>query len=218
MRPITEFANRIVTGDCIAVLKTMPEASVDLVLADPPYLVNYRDREGRNFYANDDNSVWVKPAFAELYRVLKPDRFCVCFYGWSKAERFLAGWKAAGFYPVGHLVWAKHYQSKAKFVGYRHECAYVLAKGDPPKPGLILPDVLEWQYSGDVLHPAQKPLLALVPLILAFSGLRDLVLDPFAGSGTTAVAAQLLGRQYIGIELDPGYAATAQERLRRVSA
>jgi adenine-specific DNA-methyltransferase len=89
-----------------------------------------------------------------------------------------------------------------------------------PKAGLDglrlrLPDVLEWRYTGNELHPSQKPVMAILPLVMAYSEKGDIVLDPFAGSGTTAVAAQALGRRYIGIELDPVYAAKANERLRR---
>jgi adenine-specific DNA-methyltransferase len=57
--------------------------------------------------------------------------------------------------------------------------------------------------------------MAILPLIMAFSEKGDIVLDPFVGSGTTAVAAQQLGRRFIGIELDPMYASTAEERVRR---
>ena len=57
--------------------------------------------------------------------------------------------------------------------------------------------------------------MAILPLVMAFSEQGDIVLDPFAGSGTTAVAAAQLGRRFIGIELDPEYAAKAQERVRR---
>jgi site-specific DNA-methyltransferase (adenine-specific) len=100
-------------------------------------------------------------------------------------------------------------------VRYSHEQAYLLAKGTPLKPRVALRDVLEWRYSGDGLHPTQKPVMALVPPILAFSAVGDIVLDPFVGSGTTAVASRTLGRRYIGIEIDPKYARLAEERLRR---
>jgi adenine-specific DNA-methyltransferase len=60
--------------------------------------------------------------------------------------------------------------------------------------------------------------MAIVPLVLAFSERRDIVFDPFAGSGTTCVAAAQMGRRYIGIEIDPTYAALAQERLQKMSA
>lgn len=53
----------------------------------------------------------------------------VSFYGWNRVDRFMAAWKNAGFSVVGHLVFTKTYTSKAAYVGYRHECAYILAKG-----------------------------------------------------------------------------------------
>jgi adenine-specific DNA-methyltransferase len=80
---------------------------------------------------------------------------------------------------------------------------------------MALRDVLEWQYTGDELHPTQKPVMALLPLIMAYSQRGDIVLDPFAGSGSTAVAAQALGRRFIGIELEPMYAQVATERVMR---
>lgn len=214
MTHLTELRSGIIEGDCISALKTMPPESVDLVVTDPPYLVRYRARDGRRI-ANDDNADWLAPSFAEISRVLKYDRFCVSFYGWGQTDRFLAAWRGAGLRPVGHFVFVKSYYSQARFVRYRHECAYLLAKGEPEPPSIALPDVLDWRYSGDVLHPTQKPLLGILPLVLAFSRPGDLVLDPFAGSGTTALAAKLLARRYLGIELDARYAHLARERLAK---
>jgi site-specific DNA-methyltransferase (adenine-specific) len=158
---------------------------------------------------------WLAPAFAHIYRVLKPDSFCVSFYGFPKAEAFLSAWRRCGFDIVGQLIWVKPYASAEKFVRYYHEQAYVLAKGRPAKPKVRLPSVLDWRYSGNELHPTQKPVMAMLPLVMAFSAKGDIVLDPFAGSGTTAVASQELGRRFIGIELDPDYAAKAQQRVRQ---
>jgi site-specific DNA-methyltransferase (adenine-specific) len=139
----------------------------------------------------------------------------VCFYGWNKVDRFFAAWKAAGFHAVGHLVWVKPYHSNGGYVRYSHEEAYLLAKGVPDTPPILLRDVLEWQYTGNTLHPTQKPVIAMLPVIMAFSRVRDIVLDPFVGSGTTAVAAKALGRRYIGIEIDPIIAQQAEERVRQ---
>jgi adenine-specific DNA-methyltransferase len=217
MHRIEDFENRIIAGDCVRVMLEMPAESVDLVVTDPPYLARYQSRDGRRV-ANDDPSTgseWLSASFEQIYRVLKPDRFCVSFYGWHQADRFLRAWRRAGFRPVGHLVWVKDYHSKERFLRYSHEAAYLLAKGDPPKPAIALRDVLEWQYTGDELHPTQKPVMAMLPLIMAYSQRGDIVLDPFAGSGTTAVAAQVLGRRFIGIELEPMYAQVATERVMR---
>jgi len=150
-----------------------------------------------------------------MQRSVKPDRFCVSFYGWNSVDRFFAAWKGAGFRPVGHLVFVKRYASKERFVAYTHESAYLLAKGNPKTPHMVLRDVLEWQYTGNERHPTEKPVMAMMLMVDAFSKPGDLVLDPFVGSGTTAVAAKRLSRRYIGIDIEPAYAVTAQDRLQR---
>ena len=213
MKPIETFVNRILLGDCVRVMGQMPEASVDCIVTDPPYRCRFQSRDGRTV-VNDDRDDWLIPAFAQMYRILKPDRFCVSFYGWHKVDTFFAAWKEAGFRPVGHLVFVKRYASKERFVAYTHEAAYLLAKGEPEKPHTMLKDVLAWHYTGNARHPTEKPITAMMRLVDAFSYPGDIVLDPFVGSGTTAVAAKRLRRRYIGIDIEPVYAVTAQERVR----
>jgi len=206
--------NRITNGDCLNLLRELPSASIDFVLTDPPYLVNYKSRDGRTI-ANDNDDAWLKPAFRQLFRVLRHNSFCISFYGWNKADKFIAAWREAGFRVVGHLAFIKRYTSSERFLRYQHENAYLLAKGNPQKPARTIPDVLEWKYSGNNLHPTQKPLCILTPLIESFSNPDDVVLDPFSGSGSVALAAKLSGRQYIGMELDKDYCELAQGRLAR---
>ena len=209
------FLNTITQGNCIDVMRQMPANSVDFILTDPPYLVNYRDRSGRTIQ-NDAKADWLKPAMREAYRVLKQDRVAIMFYGWTKVDAFFDAWKAAGFQPVGHLVFRKTYSSKSRFLSYQHEQAYLLAKGRPPLPKQPLADVMDMPYSGNKLHPTQKPVAALAPLIRSFSLPGELVLDPFAGSGSSCAAALLTGRKYSGIELDSEYFQQASERIARV--
>ena len=209
------FLNTITQGNCIDVMRQMPANSVDFILTDPPYLVNYRDRSGRTIQ-NDANADWLKPAMREAYRVLKQDRVAIMFYGWTKVDAFFDAWKAAGFQPVGHLVFRKTYSSKSRFLSYQHEQAYLLAKGRPPLPKHPLADVMDMPYSGNKLHPTQKPIPALAQLIRSFSIPGESALDPFAGSGSTCAAAMLTGRNYIGIEMDDVYFKHASERLQRV--
>jgi DNA modification methylase len=204
--------NCILQGDCLSILPELPAGSVNFVLTDPPYVTRYRARDGRSV-PNDDNFAWLKPAFAEMFRVLERHRFAVSFYGWPNADRFLASYKAAGFRVVGHLAFPKRYCSGVRFLRYQHECAYLLAKGYPSMPAAPIGDVLDWTYSGNKLHPTQKPLSVLLPLVETFSAPGGLVLDPFAGSGSTLLAAKLLGRAYLGIELDAGYHEAACRRL-----
>lgn len=210
-----QFINTIVQGDCIETMRQMPANSVDFVLTDPPYLVNFRDRSGRTIQ-NDANADWLKPAMAEAYRVLKQNRLAIMFYGWTKVDAFFDAWRGAGFQPVGHIVFRKKYSSKRRFFSYQHEQAFLLAKGRPPLPKQPLGDVIDMPYSGNKLHPTQKPVGALAPLIRSFSLPGELVLDPFAGSGSSCAAALLTGRKYLGMELDAEYFTHATARLERV--
>jgi len=214
---LASLCDTIALGDCVELMRQMPAASVDFILTDPPYLVDYRSRDGRAIQ-NDADDRWLKPAFAEAHRVLRSNRFCVCFYGWSKADKFIAAWRAAGFRPVGHLVFRKGYASATRFLRYQHEQAYLLAKGEPQRPEHPISDVLEMRYTGNKVHPTQKAVSALVPLIESFSAEGDLVLDPFCGSGSTLVAARRLRRLFIGMELDPTYHALATRRIQTGAA
>ncbi len=107
----------VLNGDCTLLMTGMEANSVDFILTDPPYITRYRGRDGRTV-ANDDNARWLKPAFAEAHRVLKPGGFAVSFYGWNKVDLFFEAWKAAGFRIVGHLVFRKRYASSAAFLRY----------------------------------------------------------------------------------------------------
>lgn len=204
--------NTILCGDCLQILPTLPAGSVNFILTDPPYLARYRSRDGRHV-PNDDNDRWLKPAFAELFRVLERNRFAVSFYGWPHADKFIAAYKEAGFRLVGHLTFPKRYTSATHYLRYQHESAHLLAKGWPEKPKETIGDVLDWTYSGNRLHPSQKPLSVLLPLVETFSRPAGLVLDPFAGSGSSLLAAKSLGRDWLGIELDAQYHSIARQRL-----
>jgi adenine-specific DNA-methyltransferase len=204
--------NTILTGNCVDVLKTLPSESVDCVLTDPPYLASYRPRDGRTV-KNDSNDAWLEPAFAQIYRVLRKDAFCVTFYGWPAADLFLSAFRKAGFRPVSHLSFVKSYASFTGYTRAQHEVAYVLAKGSPAKPAEPISDVLSWRYTGNKIHPTQKPVSVLVPLVLSFSKPRSVVLDPFCGSGSSLIAARSAGRDFIGIEIDGSYVDVARRRM-----
>jgi DNA modification methylase len=107
------------------------------------------------------------------------------FYGWTKIDAFFEAWRGAGFQPVGHIVFRKSYSSKSRFLRYQHEQAFLLGQGQAAAAEVALGDVMEMPYSGNKLHPTQKPLTALAPLIRSFSLPDEAVLDPFVGSGCT---------------------------------
>lgn len=206
------FRNEILHGDSIQRLKELPDSCVDLVITDPPYLVNYKDRTGRSV-ANDANADGVLPVFHEIHRVMKQNTLCISFCGWTALPEFTAVWAQAGFRIVGHIIWAKEYASSKGHTAYHHESAYILAKGFPKKPEEPIKDVLPWTFSGNRFHPTEKAVDVLLPLVRSFSKPGDLILDPFSGSGSTAFAAALYGRNYLGIELEKRYCDLAKRRL-----
>ena len=207
--------NQILCGDSIEITSHFPKECIDLIITDPPYLVNYKDRYGRSLL-NDDNPEGVLGIYHQLYRVLKPHSYCITFYGWNAIAQFSKAWHEAGFRSVGHIVWPKRYVSTKGHLEYRHESAYLLVKGYPRKPKNPPADVQTWQYSGNHYHPTQKDVGIISPLIRAYSKPNDIVFDPFLGSGTTAVAAAMNNRSYIGIELDPKYCRIADERISKL--
>src|SRR5438874_7841339 len=111
-RPSPYFSDRhvaIYRGDCRELLRSMPRGSVDFVVTDPPYGVGYRGRWCSDWeaIAGDDEPSVILPAFAEVSRVLKPDSFCLSFYGWPDVDQFVTPWKLVGFRLVSHIVCVK---------------------------------------------------------------------------------------------------------------
>ncbi|WHG82341.1 DNA methylase [Escherichia coli] len=204
--------SRFVLGNCIDVMARIPDNAIDFILTDPPYLVGFRDRSGRTI-AGDKTDEWLQPACNEMYRVLKKDALMVSFYGWNRVDRFMAAWKNAGFSVVGHLVFTKTYTSKRRICGLSPRMRLHPGKRGPALPQKPLPDVLGWKYSGNRHHPTEKPVTSLQPLIESFTHPNAIVLDPFAGSGSTCVAALQSRRRYIGIELLEQYHRAGQQRL-----
>lgn len=213
---MTSISNQIIHGEATQTVRGLNAGSVDLVVTDPPYLCGYRDRTGRTV-VNDQNSAGVLPVFPELYRVLRPNSYCVLFCGWNATDQFSNAWAAAGFRTSGHIVWRKDYASSTRHLKHQHESAWILMKGNPYAPRNPLPDVQQWVYSCNRSHPTEKAVKIIAPLIESYSNPGDLVLDPFLGSGTAAVAAALAGRAYVGIELEEKYCTLARNRLAGVA-
>jgi adenine-specific DNA-methyltransferase len=213
---LNSIMNDIAHGDCIEVMRSLPWASVDFILTDPPYVTGYtpyKNNAGQKVI-NDDNGAWLLPAFRQMYRVLRPDSLCVSFYGPLNAHLFMDAWRTAGFRVVGHIAFVKEYPSSTRFLRHQHEAAFLLAKGTPARPAAPVSDVFAWQYTRNRLHPTQKPVQPLKELIAAFTKPGHIVLDPFCGSGSTLAAARELERRFVGIELDPVHYRTARHRVR----
>jgi site-specific DNA-methyltransferase (adenine-specific) len=212
----SNFTNTVVHGDCAQVMRQIPAQNVDFILTDPPYLLNFRDRCGRSI-ANDRDASWLKPAFAETYRILRSDSFMVCCYGWSKVDLFFAAWREAGFVPLVISCSVRPMRPRPISCAISTNRRFCWPKAGPKRPISPISDVQEFRYSKNELHPTQKPVSALIPLIKSFSRESDLAVDPFCGSASTCAAALLVGHRFLGIEMDEKYFRIATARMARVS-
>ena len=210
--------NTILCGDCLEVMKDWPDNCVDLVLTDPPYGIDYESRieSKKGKIHGDDDLVWLNGSFEEIYRVLNKQGLMCSFYGFPMVHKFLKCWYDCGYRYKAHFVWVKNRMGLGQIARHKHEAAYLMAKEAPRMPPVAPPDVFAWQNTNNELHPTQKPVDALLAIIAIYSQIGDLILDPFCGSGTTCVAAKMLGRKYIGIDISEKYCEIARQRLEAV--
>ncbi|MBX7136133.1 MAG: hypothetical protein K1X67_25970 [Fimbriimonadaceae bacterium] len=201
--------------DCRNVLPRFAAETFDMVITDPPYLVSYAGRWGSDWgiIEGDSDPSWVHPVFMEISRVLKPDSLCLSFYGWPHTDIFFSAWRAAGLRPVSSLVFIKQRFGLGRFTRSQHELAFLLAKGSPKRPARAETDILEWQHPRPQVHPNEKPFNAICRIVGMYTSEDSLILDPFAGSGTTLAAARKLGRRAVGIEIDERHCENAALKL-----
>ena len=186
------IVNHIYCGDCLEVMKDMEDNSVDLVLTDPPYGIGIANNPFRQKFkkSNWDNSTPSIEYFNEIFRISKEQII------WGGNYFDLP--KSQCFY-----IWDK--LQPQNFSSAMCEMAWV-SKQSPAKM------FKKWVVSIIKYHPTQKP-LELMVWCLSFFPEAKTILDPFLGSGTTAVACKELGRNYIGIEISPEYCKIAERRL-----
>ncbi len=209
-------------GDNMHTLGKMPDETVDLILTDPPYAIAYKsNRRVKNpkfkHLANDNKSDWI-PRFAkEAYRVLKNNRHFYCFCRHDTYPEFVAAIQDAGFKLKRTLIWVKNnhgsgdlkgdYAPQDEWVIYAHKGRRVL-NGKRASNVIFTPKV----SSKNLTHSTEKPVELLKFLVQKSTKKGELVLDPFAGSGSTLHAAIELERSYCIIELSPNYFLTSKER------
>lgn len=223
-------------GDALDILKDLPDESIDLILTDPPYNVSKNIRISRNggkfgiakdlnldFGEWDKGTVKWQDFLPEFIRVLKPTGVLAMFY--EKIElgcvakylmvkgfqvRHIGAWVKSNPAPQARKVkWQnglEFFLIATKNHGTGHHFNYKLGQS---------PDYFIHSVSFKHYHPTQKP-EKLVEWIMKYWSFRgDIVLDPFAGSGTTLIVAERLGRRWIGVELDPEYCEIIKNRLNR---
>ena len=246
--------NKIIEGDCIEELARLPEGSVDLVFADPPYnlqLANtlLRPNNSRVDGVDDDwdkfSSFSAYDAFtrdwlAACRRVLKPNGSLWVIGSYHNIFRVGTVLQDLGYWVLNDVIWRKtnpmpnfrgrrftnahetmiwaSMGQKARYT-FNYESMKALNEDLQMRSDWLLPicsGAERLKQEGRKTHPTQKPEALLQRVILASTHVGDVVLDPFMGSGTTAVAAKRLGRIFVGIEREEAYTEASRSRLKGV--
>ena len=245
--------DRTVLGDCLTVLPLLPDNSVDLVIADPPYNLDKRfgETEWRKTDAEayqDFTRLWL----TEVLRILKPDGSLYICTDWTsgmilgpmlaeaavlrnritwqreKGRGAARNWKN-GMEDIWFATRSEEYTFHLDAVRLRRRVLAPYRADGVPKDWENTPDgkfrdtcpsnfwdditVPFWSMKENTAHPTQKPEKLMAKLFLASSDPGDVILDPFAGSGSACVAAKKLGRRFIGIERERTYCCWCEKRL-----
>lgn len=198
-----------VQADARQILPQLHAESVDLIITDPPYasLDKHRARGTttrlqRGWFNTIPNDEFGE-IFAQLHRVLKKNAHLYVFCDDETRRVFVPLAEAAGFTYWKSLVWDKARIGMGYHYRAQHEYVLFFEKGKRPLNDLGVPDVLRVAGArGGDLYPTQKPVDLLTILLRQSSAPGEIVLDPFAGSGATGIAAQLTGRMFVGIDTE----------------
>ena len=209
------FPNRICLGNCFDLIKEIPAESIDAIITDPPYGVG---KKGINDNSGLQTFYDILP---ECYRVMKSNSFFITF----TSIKFLPNifdnnpfkyfWQIVYYCPMGSV------NSPVGFTKYMP--VMVFSKGKPriccrnkdafehPRGTKMIEPI-----EGFINHPALKPVGLLEQILVMFTEKEDIILDPFIGSGSTALACIRTGRSFIGFEISQEYVNLAKSRIKKL--
>ncbi len=230
------LTERLLLGDSSKRLAEIKTESVDLILTDPPYNTGMKARSSgqlRNFFDDDyspeDYRELARTTARECFRILKDDRGCYVFINWRSLGVWLDVLSGAGFHLKNVIVWDK-IAPGLNYQNYQHVHEFLIfaVKGrffprnkhtgdDQGRDVWRIHRETRHVRAEEFHHETVKP-EALVRRPIEHASLPgEVVCDPFMGTGTTCVVAKMLGRGYVGIELDPRYFSFAVKRVANAS-
>lgn len=235
---VTNYLNKIICGDCLEVMKQLPDGCVNLVVTSPPYNLKNSTGNGMkcgkggkwsnaaliNGYATYDDNMpyedycaWQRDCLKEMMRLLSDDGAIFYNHKWRVQNGLIQDRREiVSDFPVRQIIIWRRKGGINFNAGYflpTYEVIYLIAKKDfrLSQGANRYGDVWEFTQELKNEHPAPFP-VALIDRIIGSTNAK-VVLDPFMGSGTTAVVAQALKRDYIGIEISEDYCRMAEERI-----
>lgn len=239
VKSVNSYLNRIICGDAVSIMRKMPDESIGLIVTSPPYNLKNSTgngmKDGRggkwssaaliNGYADwgddmphDEYVLWQRECLSEMYRLLTNDGAIFYNHKWRVQNGLLQDRQdIVKDFPVRQIIIWRRKGGINFNSGYflpTYEVIYLIAKPEfklAPKANAV-GDVWEFTQETSNEHPAPFP-VALIERIVRSTTAR-VILDPFMGSGTTALAALNNGRDYIGIELSKTYCEIARKRIR----
>ena len=224
--------NKILNTDCLIGMKGIPDESIDCIVTDPPYKITSRGNAGNSggmmrtelslkgkiFKHNDIN---IEDYLPEFYRVLKDGTHCYIMCNHVNLTHFLKVIDESKFHFVKCLIWEKGQKIMGTFYMNQFEYIIFLRKGkarpinDCGSSDVIsIPNIKPKDKSGANLHDSAKPVPLFQFLIKNSTNKGETVLDPFMGSGTTAIACINTGRNYVGFEIDEKFHDACVKRIR----
>ncbi len=248
---IENYINNIIQGDCLELFKKIPNNSIDMTFADPPFNLKKKYNNYKDSLEFKEYLSWCEKWISEMVRVTKPSgsilvhnipKWLTYFAAILNKKADFKHWISwdAPTAPMGKTLQPSHYgilfyaknQKELKYyeIRYPHKrdrrTGYLLKDYGGKKASLhpfgpLISDV--WTDIHRIKHnkrrdphPCQLPIHLLERLILMTTDENDVVLDPFMGTGTTAIAAKHLGRNYIGFEIDQKYIEITKEKLKNI--
>jgi site-specific DNA-methyltransferase (adenine-specific) len=209
----------ITNEDCMEMLSRTQSKSIDLILTDPPYGMDFQSNHRQQKHQKikgDDNLNWLPDWISEIRRVVKDDSHLYIWCSWHKIDVFKVEIEKH-FKIKNIIVWCKNGGGMGDLVGGyggRYELCFFINNGKPLN-GKRDTDVIDKAYrTGNQYHPTQKPVNLMEYMIEKSTKQNDVVMDCFSGSGSTAIACHNTKRIFIGTELDDVFYQKSIERIK----
>ena len=217
---------KLYQGDCLEIMGGIKDKSVDLIVTDPPYLMDYqsnrRKKEDRFDKIKNDkgNYMLIQDYLEECHRIMKDNTAIYCFCSWHNIDFFKNEFEKH-FKLKNILVWNKNNHGTGDLKGSyapKHEFILFGHKGRTLLREKRIADVIDCPKisSNKLTHPTEKPQYLLETFIKQSSDVGSIIFDGFMGTGSCGIAAKKLNRNFIGIELDEKYFNIAKNRLENI--